>query len=168
MKKVGIFYASDTGNTEAVAEKMLAAFGEDNAQLFDVSDADADDMADFDNLIFSSPTWGVGDLQDDFEEFLEELEDADLDGKKVAFFGLGDAVTYEDTFVDAMGTIYEAIQDKGCEFVGAVSTDGYEFEESLAVKDDKFVGLPLDEDNEDDKTDERIEKWVAQLQGEFA
>ena len=29
-----------------------------------------------------------------------------------------------------------------------------------------FCGLPLDEDNEDDKTEGRIQAWVVQLKGE--
>ena len=168
MKKVGIFYASDTGNTEAIAEKMLAAFGEENAQIFDVSDADASDMEPFTNLIFSSPTWGSGDLQDDFDEFMEEISETDFDGKTIALFGLGDGVTYEDTFVDAMGQIYEVLEEKGCKIVGSVSTEGYEFDSSLSEKEDgRFVGLALDEDNQDDLTDERITNWVAQLKSEF-
>ncbi len=168
MKKVGIFYASDTGNTEVIAERLQAAFGEDNAQIFDVSDADASDMEPFTNLIFSSPTWGSGDLQDDFEEFMEEINEADLSGKTIALFGLGDGVTYEDTFVDAMGQIYEALEEKECKIVGSVSTEGYEYDESMAEKEEgKFVGLALDEDNQDDLTDERIANWVSQLKNEF-
>ncbi len=168
MKKVGIFYASDTGNTEVIAEKMLKAFGEDNAQIFDVSDADASDMEPFTNIIFSSPTWGAGDLQDDFEEFMEEISEANFEGKTIALFGLGDGVTYEDTFVDAMGQIYEALEGKGCKIVGSVSTEGYDFDESTAEKEEGlFVGLALDEDNQDELTDERIVNWIAQLKGEF-
>ena len=34
------------------------------------------------------------------------------------------------------------------------------------MKDGKFLGLPLDEDNEDDQTDDRITAWVEQLKGE--
>ena len=32
-----------------------------------------------------------------------------------------------------------------------------------AVIDGKFVGLPLDDINEDDKTDVRIEAWIAAI-----
>ena len=51
--------------------------------------------------------------------------------------------------------------------VGAVSTDGYDFEESDAVVDGKFVGLPLDEDNEADKTEDRLSAWVSELKKDF-
>jgi flavodoxin I len=47
--------------------------------------------------------------------------------------------------------------------VGAVSPDGYTFDDSEAVIDGKFIGLPLDDVNEDDKTDSRINAWVAEI-----
>lgn len=36
------------------------------------------------------------------------------------------------------------------------------------VNDATFCGLPLDEDNEDDKTLERVRAWVGQLKGEMS
>jgi len=47
--------------------------------------------------------------------------------------------------------------------VGSVSTDGYTFDDSAAVVDGKFVGLPLDDVNEDNMTDGRIDAWIAQI-----
>lgn len=47
-------------------------------------------------------------------------------------------------------------------------TDDYEYDESKSVKGSQFVGLPLDEDNEDDKTEPRVDAWLAQLKGEMA
>ena len=41
--------------------------------------------------------------------------------------------------------------------------DGYTFDDSEAVIDGKFIGLPLDDINEDDKTDTRIEAWIAAI-----
>ena len=43
----------------------------------------------------------------------------------------------------------------GAVLVGPVDTEGYEYEESEAVVDGKFIGLPLDEDFEPEMTDER-------------
>ena len=45
----------------------------------------------------------------------------------------------------------------------SVSTDGYTFDDSAAVIDGQFVGLPLDDVNEDSKTDGRIDAWIAQI-----
>ncbi|MEM9976766.1 MAG: flavodoxin, partial [Cyanobacteria bacterium P01_D01_bin.2] len=47
--------------------------------------------------------------------------------------------------------------------VGAVSAEGYSFEQSTAVRDGQFVGLPLDEVNESDKTEQRIMDWLELL-----
>ena len=37
---------------------------------------------------------------------------------------------------------------------------------AVAVQGDVFVGLPLDEDNEDDRSEGRVVAWLAQLKGE--
>ncbi len=167
MQNVGIFYGSDTGNTEDAAKLLQKEFGADKAQIFDVAKAKASDIEQFPNLIFGSSTWGMGDLQEDFEEFMSEIQSANIEGKNVAIFGCGDQEAYADSFVDAIGLIYEALDGKGCEVVGKVSTDSYEYDESRAVLDGQFVGLPLDEDNESNLTVDRIKKWVEQLKKEF-
>ena len=66
-----------------------------------------------------------------------------------------------------MGDIYNDIQGTGASFIGMVATDGYTFDESASVVDGKFVGLAIDEDNESDKTEERVNAWVEQLKGEM-
>lgn len=96
----------------------------------------------------------------------QSLKEQDLSGKLVSFFGLGDSSSFGDTYCDAIGTIYADLQGTGAQFIGQVSTDGYSFDESTAVVDGKFVGLALDEMNESDQTDARIDAWVAQLAGE--
>ncbi len=57
----------------------------------------------------------------------------------------------------------EKISELGGTTVGYWSTDGYEFTDSKALRDGKFVGLALDEANQSDLTQERIKAWVAQL-----
>ena len=66
-----------------------------------------------------------------------------------------------------MGELYDGIKSSGARFVGAVSIDGYTFDDSAAVVDGAFVGLALDDVNEDDKTDDRIDAWVAQISPEL-
>lgn len=164
MSKVAIFYGSTTGNTETAAKQLAEKLG---ADVFDVANGPADKLAEYNNLIFGTSTWGVGDLQDDWETFISDVEGADLNGKVVAIFGYGDGMTYGDSFVDGIGTIYEAVKDKGCKVVGAIDTDGYDYDDSTAEIDGKFVGLPLDEENQCDLTDDRIDAWVEQLKPEF-
>ena len=116
-----------------------------------------------DNLILGTSTWGAGEVQDDWYDGIKVIKNADLSGKTVALFGCGDSESYPDTFVGGMAEIYNAVKKAGANVIGAVATDGYTFDESESVVDDKFVGLALDEVNEDGKTDERIDAWVAEI-----
>ncbi len=115
------------------------------------------------DFILGTSTWGAGELQDDWYDGLNTLQGADLSGKTIALFGCGDCASYSDTFVGGMGELYNGIKDSGARFIGAVKTDGYTFDDSEALIDGKFIGLPLDDINEDDKTDTRIEAWVAAI-----
>lgn len=163
MNTIGIFYGSSSGNTEGVAQQIQKAFGADNAQLFDVSKAKKEDLEKFDNLILGTSTWGFGDLQDDFDGFMKQLEAADLNGKVVALFGCGDQESYSDTFVDGIGIVWQALQNRGCTIVGETSTDGYTHSSSQAEVDGSFVGLAIDENNQGDQTADRIGVWVESI-----
>ncbi len=66
-----------------------------------------------------------------------------------------------------MGILEEKISQRGGKTVGYWPTEGYDFENSRALKNGKFVGLALDEGSQSDLTDERIKTWVAQLKTEF-
>lgn len=168
MAKIGLFYGTQTGNTQSAAETIQQEFGGSSVvELHDVANADTDDFADYDCLIIGCPTWNIGELQSDWEGFYEELDSIDFTGKKVAYFGPGDQVGYADNFQDAMAILEEKISELGGTTVGHWSTDGYDFNESKAVKDGKFVGLALDDDNQSELTDTRIKQWVAQLKLAF-
>lgn len=162
MSKIGIYYGSTTGNTQEVAEEIANQLNVAKSDLHDVAKANADFSA-YETILFGSPTLGFGDLQDDWEDYINKVKSADLSGKKVALFGCGDSSSYSDTFGDAVGKIYQTIKGKGCEIVGSVSTDGYTFDESEAVVSGRFVGLLIDNDNESDMTEERISNWIEEL-----
>lgn len=168
MSNTGIFYGSSGGNTKSVAKRIATQLGIGANDIHDVAKAKASDLAAYDTLLFGSSTWGLGDLQDDWEDFIEEVGKADLTGKKVALFGCGDSQSYSDSFCDAMGKIYVAVKDRAT-VIGFTETAGYSFDESEAfVDNNRFVGLAIDEDNESRLTDERIGKWVSQLKNELA
>lgn len=167
MANIGIFYGSTEGNTERIATKIQELFGgEDEVALHNVNSASSDDMAEYKYLILASSTWDIGELQEDWDTFIDEIEDVDYDGKVVTFIGLGDAEGYPDTFNEAPGLIHERIKDSGAKFVGFWPTEGYDFEESQSLVDGKFLGVVIDEDNQADLTDERLKKWVEQLKDE--
>ncbi len=168
MTKIGLFFGTQTGNTETIAETIQEVFGGDSVvTLHNVVDAGAADLEGYEYLIIGCPTWNVGELQADWEGLYDELDNIDFSGKKVAYFGAGDQIGYADNFQDAMGILEEKISDLGGTTVGYWSTEGYDFSESKAVKNNKFVGLALDEDNQYELTDERINTWVTQLKREF-
>ena len=169
MAKIGLFYGSTTGKTEAAAEAIQAALGgEDVVTLHEIADVSSDDFADYDCLIIASPTWDIGELQADWDGFYQDdLDSIDFSGKKVAYFGTGDQVGYAENFQDAMGILEEKISSLGGTTVGYWSTDGYEHEASKAEQNGQFVGLALDEDNQSELTDERIQQWTTQLKSEF-
>lgn len=161
MKKTVIIYGTSTGTCEDLAARIGAKLGVDN--VINVTDLDDSVIANNDNLILGTSTWGAGEVQDDWYDGLKVIKNADLSGKTVALFACGDSESYSDTFVGGMSEIYNAVKQAGANVIGAVATDGYTFDDSESVVDGKFVGLALDEVNEDSKTDERIDNWVAEI-----
>lgn len=160
MKKTIVVFGSSTGTCESIANDIAAKLG---CEAINVQDFSADNMADNDNLILGTSTWGCGELQDDWYDGVKVLEGADLSQKTVALFGCGDSQSYCDTFCGGMSELYKAAKGAGATVVGSVDASDYDYEDSEAVVDGKFVGLALDNDNEGDKTSERIEAWISQI-----
>ena len=172
MSKTAIFFGPEGGAVNRVADKIKALIGDDKVEMIPVKTATAADIAKFDKLIFGistvgKDTWDSKFASNDWGIFLPEIDKASYAGKKVAIFGLGDHVTYAATFVDHMAVLAAKLEKNGAVLSGQVSTAGYEFDESQAVADGKFVGLPVDEDFEPELTDERVASWVKQLASEF-
>ena len=106
----GIFFGSTMGTTEAVAADIAKQLGVADADVHNVADTPAGEVQKYDLLVLGSSTWGAGELQDDWYGFLDQLKAQDLSGKKVALFGCGDSGSYPDTFCDAVGLIYDGLQ----------------------------------------------------------
>lgn len=167
MKKIGLFYGTYTGTTGNVAKRIAKELGEENVALHNIS-TDGELMKDYDFLIIGTSTWSVGELQEDWNDFMPKLEDMDFEGKTVALFGTGDQVGYPDTFLDGIGMLYETFQYRGAKFVGFWPTTGYDFTSPLPLFDhDHFLGLAIDEDNQSDLTDERIKEWCKIIRPSF-
>ena len=160
MENIGLFFGSDTGNTERMAETIADKIGRDKIDLVDLHKLEKEEMEKYSHLIFGAPTWYDGDLQSDWEEFFDKLDDIDFSNKTVAMFGLGDQYGYAEYFLDALGIIHEKLVERGANIVGYWSCEEYEYDFSKAEKDGKFFGLGLDEDNESDKSEERIDQWL--------
>lgn len=163
MKKMGIIYGSSTGTCESIAETIAEKLGIASADVIDASKITADKIGEYDVLLLGTSTWGDGELQDDWYDAVKVVKAVDLTGKTVALFGCGDSESYCDTFCDGMGIIYDQLKDSGCTLIGKVSADDYTFSSSVAVIDGMFVGLALDDVNENDRTEERIDNWIEEI-----
>ena len=119
MKKTIVIYGSSTGTCEAIAEKIASKLGTD---VLNVQDLTADIIAENENLILGTSTWGAGELQDDWYDGLRLLKAADLSGKVIALFGCGDAESYSDTFVGGMGELYGAVMRGESDSARAIAT----------------------------------------------
>lgn len=169
MAAIGLFYGSETGSTEEVAETIQAAFGDMPVEIHNIAEAIPEEMEGYDYLIIGAPTWDFGGMQSDWDRFLPQFEQIDFNGKMVAFYGLGDQEGFSDYYLDAMGDLWRIIKAKpGVDIVGYWPVSGYFFDDSQGLTDDgkHFVGLALDVDNEDDKTQERVDAWVELLKAE--
>ncbi len=164
MSKIGIFYGSTTGNTEEVANELMASFADKGeVEVVDISQCDANSFADCDLVLLGTSTWGAGELQDDWQTFIDSTDGVELNGKKVALFGLGDQFGYPDNFVDGMKYIHDFAKSCSGEMIGNWPTDGYEYDESLAEAEGEFIGLVIDNDNQSNMTDARVAEWVEQV-----
>lgn len=164
MQKIGLFYGSDSGNTENIAKKIADTLGD--VELFDVAKTEKAKLLEYKNLILATPTYGSGDMQGDWEEFLETLSPEDFNGKVIALVGLGDQDTYADSFCDGLLPIYEVANKQG-KIIGFTKTEGYEYEETKTIVDGQFIGLMLDEDNQEELSEKRIEEWIGNIKGQF-
>jgi flavodoxin II len=167
--KIGLFYGSTTCYTEMAAEKIQAKLhhlaGHACVELFNIKDSALSKTEEFDILVFGISTWDFGELQEDWEATWQDIAGLNLTAKTVAIFGLGDQLGYTEWFQDAVGMLHDELLVLGCDVVGYWPNQGYEFEASKALTADKkfFVGLCLDDENQYDLTDERIDNWCKQL-----
>lgn len=162
MKKYGIFYGSSTGVMAKVAQRIAELLDIDAADVHDVAKTAPSEVADYENLILGTSTWGVGEEQEDWFDFLNGLEMIDLRGKRIALVGVGDE-TMAETFCSGVGQLYKRLKDTGAYFMGSYPADVYHFKHSEAVVDGKPVGLLLDEVNHPDLTEGRLNGWLLTL-----
>ncbi len=166
---IGLFYGSSTCYTEMAGEKIRAVLGEERVDFFNINETPIITAQFYDFIILGIPTWDYGELQEDWEDIWEEIDEVDFSGKKVALYGLGDQVGYPEWFLDAMGYLHSKVVARGATPCGYWPKAGYEFEASKALTPDGqyFVGLALDEENEFALSETRIKQWCEQILDEF-
>lgn len=171
---IGLFYGSSTCYTEISAEKIQRYFNESSSHtlseaslvdLFNIADTPLNQWNNYQQLILGIPTWDYGELQEDWENCWDDIDQLDVKGKTIALFGLGDQIGYPDWFLDAMGYLHNKLLLKEANIIGYWPNEGYTFEASQALTADQrhFVGLALDDENQFDLSDQRIAQWCEQL-----
>ncbi|MGY5354096.1 flavodoxin [Wenyingzhuangia sp. IMCC45467] len=167
-KKIGLFFGSDTGITEELTHDIIDAF--EDIEVKEISEATPSDFDAYDTIIIGLSTWYDGDLQSDWETFFDDFKTIDFTGKKVAIYGLGDQIGYAEYFIDGVGILAEVIIKNGGTVVAKWPVEGYRHTDSKAIipnDEDYFYGLALDNDNESDLNEERINSWLSMVKEEI-
>jgi len=172
MEKIAIFFGPLNGSVHRIAKLVASKIGTDKVDLIHISESSADDLDKYSRIIFGISTIGKDTWQqkfdnNDWSKFFPVVSEFNFSGKKVAIFGLGDHITYAYHFVDSMGLLGKTIKNQGGVIYGQVGTEGYTFQDSDAIVDGKFIGLPVDEDFEPELTEERVTAWINSLMQEF-
>ncbi len=166
--KVGLFFGSDTGTTEAITQDLIAAWDFTTLEVIEACDMTVADYGKFDFIIIGLPTWYDGELQSDFEDFFDQFQTIDFSNKIVAMYGLGDQYGYDEYFVDGLGILGEVILKNGGQIIGMWPTEGYEYTESKGeFAEGLFYGLAIDEDNQMQLTEQRLKTWIKQVYTEL-
>lgn len=169
---IGLFYGTTTGATESVANTMIDEIQERGREVigYDVSQLSGiEELCRYKQLILGTSTWYYGEHQGDWEDILDLIPpDHDFSGTTVALFGLGDQEGYPEWFLDAMGMIADEFEQRGATLIGDWSAQGYDFEESKALREDgRFVGLAIDDDCQPEETPTRITTWLDEVLPKF-
>lgn len=170
MEDIALIYGSDTGMTEEVVSSIVDDWELSELNVIEVLNLKKEIFDKYDKLILGLSTWYDGDLQSDWEDYFDkEFKDIDFTGKTIAVFGLGDQYGYGEYFIDGVGILAKVILQNGGKIIGKWSTNTYDFTASKAKIEDEdyFYGLAIDEDNEPQKTSERLTKWLQQIEEEF-
>lgn len=169
MTKIGIFYGTEEGGTQAIAEVIYRILGDEIADPpFNVNAIRPTELMRYDAIIAGTPSYGYGELPGrtaggygaNWEELLFRFDEPDFKGKRVAVFGLGNQVKYGDRFAGSLVHLYQFFRGYGAEIVGQWSTENYNFMHSNSVVDDRFVGLVIDHHNQPTLTKDRILNWL--------
>ncbi|MBN2668824.1 MAG: flavodoxin [Bacteroidales bacterium] len=173
MSKIALFFGPVGGNVDKVTKMLADTIGHDKVDIIPVVNSKASDVDAYDKVIFLSSAigldqWDMVDVKDDWDRFFPELDNVNFANKTVAVLGLGDHIKYPSHFVGSMVTLAEKLIEQGAKLVGEVPTNGYTFDESDALNSNgNFYGLAIDEDNEEELTQERINRWVEQIKPIF-
>lgn len=118
--KIGLYYGSETGNSEMLCEDIEIELGEGyECHISSLADVDAADLEKDTFYIFVSSTYGNGDLPSTALPFEESLTKGkpDLTGIEYAIFGLGDQV-FAETYNQGSEKLAAMLTGLGAQQIG--------------------------------------------------
>jgi flavodoxin I len=120
MGKAIVVYASETGNTESVAEEVVKGLeqGGLDVTLKNVEESNPKELLEYDLMFLASSSWGEEEkeLHESMVDFYEELKGIDLSGKLAAAFGCGDSEYMY--FCGAVDLLEERLEERGANNLG--------------------------------------------------
>lgn len=163
MENISLIYSFNSNKTAKVAERIKEAFGDAPLELINAETLTEEEFLKNKFAILGVPTWFDGELPNYWDEFGPIIEDLDLKNKTFALYGLGDQKGYPDNFLDAVGIMAQLLEKRGATIVGFTSTEGYHYGKSKAVRDNQFMGLAIDFENQATQNAQRVKSWVEKL-----
>ncbi len=118
--KVTIYFGSETGNTEMLADDLAKLLGSSSeVEVHDMATADPTQDEPGRLWLILSSTYGDGELPSSAQPFAAKLEAArpDLSGRRYAVFGLGSS-EYPTTFGAGSGRMDALLASLGAKRVG--------------------------------------------------
>lgn len=145
MKKILIIFGSTTGNTEYMSNMIGGVFHNTDiaTEVKDVANISLEELGgEEDVLLLGCPAYGhdTVELQEDFDEFFEKIEDVNLKGRRFAAFAPGDS-TYEH-FCGSVDKIEETMESLGAvKIADGLKVDGApeDFEDDIREWADSIV-----------------------------
>lgn len=165
--KVALAYSQTATKSSQAAKHIAQEWGEKDLTILDANTIKGKDLLGYDLIIAGVPTWFDGELPGYWDEMVPEIEDEDFSNARIAIFGLGNQKEYPENFCDGIGLLADVFTTNGASILGYTSTEGYDYEGSVAEQDGKFCGLALDFETQPSLNKERIKSWVSQLKSEI-
>jgi flavodoxin I len=173
MNKTAVLFSPEGGNVDRVAHMLGELVGNEKVDIIPVKEVEKEDVDKYNKIILVGSTvgadhWSNETIVDEWPDFFTKVKEIRFEEKKVALVGLGNSFLYPSHFVDGMAILHDRLTKLHANVLGKIEKKGYDFTDSEALDDDGyFCGLPIDEDNEEELTAERLKNWISILKPDF-
>lgn len=125
---IHIIYASTSGNTEFVMDKVAEIWRGMGKEVFlhrsEMTDVSV--INDNQRFLLATSTWDHGTINPFFDKLLAQMKETDFTGKKSAFIGLGDRRYEKHDFCTGMSLLKEVWEKNNGTAIGVGLTIGRE------------------------------------------